>query len=186
VNPNECISLDAYSTYVSDWHYSKRRRERKSLWTWTCGDVDDWTLTSCGRQVTRMLTWRTATGALAIRLSRVLQGALCSETQNVQVHCIVRVGIITTHQHPPEVLPGLISSHPSFPHLQPAILAPPRGKTISEIMEPQPSFSLVRPWPSQVRNLTTQESAISNDKNKPKYSFSRALKSKTCMRISNT
>lgn len=57
------------------------------------------------------------------------------------IWCTACYGALGNHQqHPPKVLLGLASSHPSFPHLQPAILALPRGETISKFMKPQPSF----------------------------------------------
>jgi hypothetical protein len=59
------------------------------------------------------------------------------------------------------------SSHPSFPHLQPATIALPRGETISKFIKPRPSFPLShkRPWPSLVRHQLISN-GIKEKKNK--------------------
>ena len=145
MNPDECIPVDAYSTDVSDWRI--RKEKGRSLTGPGFGHEAMWTVTSSGCRVTRTA------------------GALRSETKNVH-WCTVWYGwgsSSAASRSTPRVL-GLISSHPSFPHLQPAILAPPRGRTISKIMEPQPSFrSCARPRPghhkSGISRLRNQQSA---------------------------
>jgi len=160
MNPDECISLDEDSTYVSDWRIRKERG--KSL-----------TITGPGPGLGHEAMWTLSSSGCRVTVTRLLTCVLRPRTYTGAQHGTGG----DHHQQPPEVLPvpgPSPATHHSLIGSQPSLrrhVAEPYLKSWNH------NQAFARAPPGLI--ITSQEShnsGISNQQrqNKPKYSFSRA------------
>ena len=171
MNPDECISLDEDSTYVSDWRIRKGRG--KSL-----------TITGPGPGLGHEAMWTLTSSGCRVTVTRMLTCVLRPRTYTGAQH-----GTGGDHQQqPPEVLPvpgpspathhSLIGSQPSLRrHVAEPYL---KSWNHNQAFARAPPGLIIKSGISQLRN---QQSAATKQ---AQVFLLQGTKSKTCMKISNT